>query len=83
METSIIIIKQLASKAHCYPTIRPLRWAGGITCPHCGGAARRRRKNRPPSAGSNARRKPSSGCPTTHNRPLSNPPIVNQTSKFD
>lgn len=35
METSIITIKQLVSEAQCYATIRQLRWAGGVICPHC------------------------------------------------
>nr|WP_051102364.1 transposase [Methylovulum miyakonense] len=35
MENSIITIKQLVSEAQCYATIRQLRWADGVTCPHC------------------------------------------------
>ncbi|MDD2725256.1 MAG: transposase [Methylovulum sp.] len=35
METSIITIKQLVSEAQCYETIRQLRRAEGVTCPHC------------------------------------------------
>lgn len=35
METSMITIKSLVSEAHCYDTIRQLRWSEGVTCPHC------------------------------------------------
>ena len=35
METSIITIKKLVSEAHCYDTIRQLRWSEGVMCPHC------------------------------------------------
>jgi transposase-like protein len=35
MEAPLITIKQLVNEAHCYDTIRQLRWAAGVTCPHC------------------------------------------------
>lgn len=37
MQTSIISIKHLVSKAECHETIRRLRWQEGVYCPHCGG----------------------------------------------
>ena len=37
METSIITIKQRVSEAECYAIIRQLRWAEGVSCPHCDG----------------------------------------------
>jgi transposase-like protein len=32
-----ISIQRLIDDAKCYEMVRELRWAGGVTCPHCSG----------------------------------------------
>ena len=34
----MINIQHLIDDAKCYPTVRELRWADGVRCPHCGSA---------------------------------------------